>query len=255
MKGDLSGANEAITWYKSIFEEDFYLEVMRHPAKDPKQRSEVYDKQVSVNTELVKLAIQHEVKLIATNDIHFVNEEDADAHDLLICLNTGKDLDDPTRMRYTKEEWFKSTAEMNQLFADMPEVLTNTQEIVDKVESYELNAKPIMPAFPIPESFGTEAKYREIFTEEQLQEEFGEDYTRMGGYESTLRVKFEADYLKSLVEKGAIRRYGENIDSEIKERISFELHVIKTMGFPGYFLIVQDFINAARRMGVIVGPV
>ena len=254
MKGDLSGANEAIKWYKSIFGEDFYLEVMRHPAKDPKLRSEVYDKQVSVNTELVKLAIQHEVKLIATNDTHFVNEEDADAHDLLICLNTGKDLDDPTRMRYTKEEWLKSTAEMNQLFEDIPEALTNTQEIVDKVEFYELNAKPIMPAFPIPESFGTETEYREIFTAEQLQEEFGEDFTRMGGYESTLRVKFEADYLQSLVEKGAIRRYGENIDPEIKERISFELHVIKTMGFPGYFLIVQDFINAARQMGVIVGP-
>ena len=254
MKGDLSGANEAINWYKSVFGEDFYLEVQRHPAKDPELRREVYDKQVSVNKVLVKLAAQHGVKIIATNDSHFVNEEDADAHDLLICLNTGKDLDDPTRMRYTKEEWLKSTAEMNQLFVDMPDVLTNTQEVVDKIEIYELNAKPIMPAFPIPESFGTEAEYSEKFTEEQLKKEFGDDFARMGGYESTLRVKFESDYLESLVVKGAIRRYGEIVDPVIKERISFELHVIKTMGFPGYFLIVQDFINAAREMGVIVGP-
>ncbi len=254
MKGDIAGANETISWYKSIFGEDFYLELQRHPAKNPELRAEVYDKQVSVNSELLKLAKQHSIKLIATNDVHFVNGEDADAHDLLICLNTGKDLDDPTRMKYTKEEWLKSTEEMNQLFADLPEVLSNTQEIVDKVEFYELNAKPIMPAFPIPEVFGTEDEYREKFPEEVLKVEFGEDFKRMGGYESTLRVKFESDYLQSLVEKGAIKRYGENMHQDIVERINFELHVIKTMGFPGYFLIVQDFINAAREMGVIVGP-
>ena len=182
--------------------EDFYLEVQRHPAANPELRIEVYDKQVSVNKELIKLAQQHGIKLIATNDVHFVNEEDADAHDLLICLNTGKDLDDPTRMKYTKEEWLKSTAEMNQLFADLPEVLCNTQEIVDKVEFYELNAKPIMPEFPIPESFGSTDEYRTKFTEEQLKEEFGKDFERMGGYEGALRVKFEADYLESLVRKG-----------------------------------------------------
>jgi DNA polymerase-3 subunit alpha len=254
MKGDMQGVNDTILWYKSIFGEDFYLELQRHPAADPELRMEVYDRQVSVNKELILLAKHHNIKLIATNDVHFVNEEDADAHDLLICLNTGKDLDDPTRMKYTKQEWLKSTGEMNQLFTDLPEVLSNTQEIVDKVEFYELNAKPIMPAFPIPESFGTEADYREKFSAEQLEEEFGEAFARMGGFDSTLRVKFEADYLQSLVEKGAIRRYGENMSPEIVERINFELHVIKTMGFPGYFLIVQDFINAARKMGVIVGP-
>ncbi len=254
MKGDVAGVNETILWYKSVFGEDFYLEAQRHPAADPEQRREVYDNQMSVNKELLKYAIQHQVKLIATNDVHFVNQEDADAHDLLICLNTGKDLDDPSRMKYTKEEWLKSTEEMNLLFADMPEVLTNTQEIVDKVEFYELNAKPIMPEFPIPVSFGTSEEYRNKYSEEQLQEEFGKDFERMGGYENTLRVKFESDYLQSLVEIGAIRRYGENKSLEITERINFELHVIKTMGFPGYFLIVQDFINAARQMGVIVGP-
>jgi DNA polymerase-3 subunit alpha len=254
LKGDTTGVDEAIGWYKSIFGDDFYLEAQRHPAVNPELRREVYEMQMVVNNELVKLSKRHGVKLIATNDVHFVNQEDADAHDLLICLNTGKDLDDPSRMKYTKEEWLKSTAEMNQLFADMPDVLSNTQEIVDKVEFYELNAKPIMPEFPIPESFGTEAEYHEKFSAESLKEEFGSDFDRMGGYESTLRVKFEADYLQSLVEKGAIRRYGQNMNPEITERINFELHVIKTMGFPGYFLIVQDFINAARQMGVIVGP-
>ncbi|MCL4483615.1 MAG: PHP domain-containing protein, partial [Bacteroidetes bacterium] len=254
LKGDSSAVDETIRWYKSIFGEDFYLEAQRHPAADTELRKEVYDKQVEVNTELIKLAQRHAVKLIATNDVHFVNEEDADAHDLLICLNTGKDLDDPARMRYTKQEWLKSTAEMNQLFADLPEVLGNTQEIVDKVEFYELNAKPIMPEFPIPESFSTVDEYRKKFSEEQLKEEFGKDFDRMGGYEGALRVKFEADYLESLVKKGAVERYGESIDPDTQERITFELQVIKTMGFPGYFLIVQDFINAARKMGVIVGP-
>ncbi len=254
IKGDMAGVNETIRWYKSVFGEDFYLELQRHPAADPELRQEVYDKQVVVNTELLMLARQHSIKLIATNDVHFVNGEDADAHDLLICLNTGKDLDDPSRMRYTKQEWLKSTEEMNQLFADLPDALSATQEIVDKVEFYELNAKPIMPEFPIPESFGTEDGYREKFSKELLKVEFGEAYDRLGGYENTLRVKFESDYLQSLVSKGAIERYGENMDSDIMERINFELHVIKTMGFPGYFLIVQDFINAARKMGVIVGP-
>ena len=254
MKGDLTAVNETILWYKSIFGEDYYLELQRHPAADPELRRDVFEKQVSVNTELIKLAKIHQVKLIATNDVHFVNDEDADAHDLLICLNTGKDLDDPSRMKYTKEEWLKSTEEMNQLFSDLPEVLQNTQEIVDKVEFYELNAKPIMPEFPIPASFGTAEEYRSKFTEEELKEEFGKDFDRMGGLEAVLRVKYEADYLQSLVCKGAIERYGAQLAPEIQERIDFELHVIKTMGFPGYFLIVQDFINAARQMGVIVGP-
>ncbi|MEI7830263.1 MAG: DNA polymerase III subunit alpha [Prolixibacteraceae bacterium] len=254
LKGDYTAAGETIEWYKSIFGEDFYLEVQRHPAVDPELRRDVYEKQVIVNKVITELAKKHHVKLIATNDVHFVNQEDADAHDLLICLNTGKDLDDPSRMKYTKEEWLKSTVEMNKLFEDLPEVLSNTQEIVDKVEFYELNAKPIMPEFPIPGSFGTMDDHRTKFSEEELIAEFGKDFDRMGGYESVLRVKFESDYLQSLVNKGAIERYGENFGAEIQERIEFELHVIKTMGFPGYFLIVQDFINAARQMGVIVGP-
>ena len=172
MAGHLDDADETIQWFKSIFGDDFYLELQRHPSRLQEMRQNVYENQVLVNKEMLELAKKHGVKLICTNDIHFINEEDADAHDLLICLNTGKDLDDPTRMRYTKQEWFKTTAEMNALFADVPEALANTQEINDKIESYNLNSSPIMPIFPIPEEFGKEEDYRARFTEEMLLEEF-----------------------------------------------------------------------------------
>ena len=255
MAGNIKDAEETIQWFKSIFGDDFYLELQRHPSESPEMRQNVYENQVLVNKVIIDLAKKHEVKVICTNDIHFINAEDADAHDLLICLNTGKDLDDPTRMRYTKQEWFKTTAEMNQLFADVPEALQNTQEIVDKVESYNLNSSPIMPVFPIPEAFGKEDDYRGRYSEEMLLEEFGEDnFKRLGGFDKVLRVKFESDYLSHLAWEGAKPRYGEPFNDDVKERIDFELNTIKTMGFPGYFLIVQDFINEARRMGVLVGP-
>ena len=255
MAGNLAEAEETIQWFKSVFGEDFYLELQRHPSTSAEMRKNVYENQVLVNARLLELAKKHEVKLICTNDIHFINEEDADAHDLLICLNTGKDLDDPTRMRYTKQEWFKTTAEMNALFADVPEALANTQEITDKIESYDLNSAPIMPVFPIPEDFGKEEEYRARFSEEMLLEEFGqESWDRLGGYDKVLRVKLEADYLAHLAWDGAKPRYGEPFTEEVRERIEFELNTIKTMGFPGYFLIVQDFINEARKMGVLVGP-
>ncbi len=255
MAGHWKDADDTIQWFKSLFGEDFYLELQRHPSSLPEMRRNVYENQVLVNEKMLELSKKHKVKLICTNDIHFINEEDADAHDLLICLNTGKDLDDATRMRYTKQEWFKTTAEMNQLFADVPEALENTQEIMDKIESYELNSQPIMPVFPIPEEFGKESDYFERFTEEMLLEEFGEEaFKRLGGYEKVIRVKFESDYLASLAWEGAKPRYGEPFSDEITERIEFELNTIKTMGFPGYFLITQDFINEARRMDVLVGP-
>jgi DNA polymerase-3 subunit alpha len=255
MAGNLAEAEETIQWFKSVFGEDFYLELQRHPATSAEMRKNVYENQVLVNARLLELAKKHEVKLICTNDIHFINEEDADAHDLLICLNTGKDLDDPTRMRYTKQEWFKTTAEMNALFADVPEALANTQEITDKIEAYDLNSAPIMPVFPIPEDFGKEEEYRSRFSENELLDEFGqESWNRLGGYDKVIRVKLEADYLAHLAWKGAKSRYGEPFTEEVRERIEFELNTIKTMGFPGYFLIVQDFINEARKMGVLVGP-
>ncbi|GET32434.1 DNA-directed DNA polymerase [Prolixibacter bellariivorans] len=254
MRGDIPGAEKAIEWYKSVFGDDYYLELQRHRTDDPRMKMDVYDKQVMVNEVLMDIAQKHNVKLIAANDVHFINEEDAEAHDLLICLNTGKDIDDPNRMRYTRQEWFKTTTEMNELFSDVPEALANTQEIVDKVEFFDLDSSPIMPEFPIPESFSTLEEFRNKFGENELKEEFGEAYDRMGGYDKVIRVKFEADYLKHLVYKGAEWRYGEAFSGDNKERIDFELETIKTMGFPGYFLIVQDFINAAREMGVIVGP-
>jgi DNA polymerase III subunit alpha len=255
MAGNMQEAEETVQWFKSIFGEDFYLELQRHPAASPDLRQSVYENQVLVNAKIMELAKKCGVKVICTNDTHFINEEDADAHDLLICLNTGKDLDDPTRMRYTKQEWFKTTREMNVLFADIPEALENTQEIADKVEAFNLNSPPIMPVFPIPESFGKEADYREKYSEAALIEEFGkEPFARLGGYDKVLRVKFEADYLSHLTWDGAVKNYGEPYSDEIRERIEFELNTIKTMGFPGYFLIVQDFINQARKMNVLVGP-
>ncbi len=254
-EGKTEQAEEAIIWYKNLFGDDFYLELMRHPSELPQLRDEVYNKQVVVNEHLIKFSRKYNVKLLATNDVHFINADDADAHDLLICLNTGKDLDDPNRMRYTKQEWFKTTAEMNALFADIPEALENTSEVVAKIEDYKLDNDPIMPVFPIPEEFGTESEYRKNLTEEQLVAEFGEkEYIRLGGFEKVSRIKFEADYLRFLAYKGARVKYGDPVPEHVAARLDFELDVIKSMGFPGYFLITQDFINAARNMGVLVGP-
>ena len=269
MAGDLEGAEKAALWYKNLFGEDYYLEVMRHPAADPKQRAEIYDNQQRCIQEKIKIARKLNIKLIATNDVHFLNEEDAEAHDLLICLNTRKDIDDPTRMRYTRQEWFKTTQEMIDLFPDLPEAIENTQEITDKVEEYELDSDPLMPVFPIPPELGTEEEYRQKFSQEDLFNEFTRDekgnvvlteeeankkIKKLGGYDRLYRIKLEADYLKELTMKGVVKRYGENPSPEIMERIIFELHIMKTMGFPGYFLIVQDFIRAARDMGVMLGP-
>ncbi|NQU86648.1 MAG: DNA polymerase III subunit alpha [Mariniphaga sp.] len=248
-------AENTIQWYKDLFGDDFYLELQRHPSGLPEMRADVYDRQVEVNVKLLELAQKHEVKVIATNDVHFINSEDADAHDLLICLNTGKDLDDPKRMRYTKEEWFKTSGEMNELFLDVPESLANTAEIVEKVEVYELDASPIMPIFPIPEDFGTEKDFKNKFSEKALLEEFGEEaFNRLGGYERIIRIKLEAAYLRHLTFGGAKKRYGDPLPDEVITRLDFELNTIKSMGFPGYFLITQDFINQARKMNVIVGP-
>ncbi len=258
MAGDLSGARESILWFKRIFGDDFYLELQRHPAEDLESRRDVYDNQVLVNRHLLEFSKELGVKVIAANDVHFTDAADAEAHDLLICLNTGKDFDDEKRMRYTRQEWFKTTREMNELFEDVPEALINTSEIADKVEAFDLNSSPIMPFFPIPEEFGTVEEYKQKLSEEALMAEFGaERYKNLGAdYEHLIRVKLEADYLQHLAYEGAKSegRYGDPIPAEIRERLDFELETIKTMGFPGYFLIVQDFINAARDMGVLVGP-
>ena len=270
MHGNIHAAEEAVLWFKQLFGEDYYLELQRHETHRADADQTVYKHQVEVNKVLIELAHKHGVKIIATNDVHFVNEEDADAHDRLICLSTGKDLNDPNRMRYTKQEWMKTTAEMNQIFGDIPDALRNTLEIADKVEFYSIDSGPIMPTFNIPEDFGTEEGYRQKLTEQDLFDEFTRNENgnvvlsqadaeakikKLGGYDKLYRIKLEADYLAKLTYEGAKPRYGDPLSDEVKERLNFELHIMKTMGFPGYFLIVQDFIRAAREeLGVSVGP-
>ena len=270
MNGDMVGAGQTVMWFKNLFGDDYYIEIQRHKTDKPGGDTQVYERQKEVNKVLIDLARKTNTKIIATNDVHFVEEDHAEAHDRLICLSTGKDLDDPTRMHYTKQEWLKTPEEMGAIFSDIPEALENTQEIVDKVEDYSIDSDPIMPVFPIPEDFGTEESYREKFTEEDLFNEFTRDehgnvimsqedaekkIKKLGGYNRLYRIKLEADYLAKLTWEGAKMRYGDPLTDEQKERIIFELHVMKTMGFPGYFLIVSDYIRAAREeLGVSVGP-
>ena len=272
LKGDIAGARESIEWHKRVFGDDYYLELQRHEVKDPMQRAnrETFPLQQQANKVLIELAREYGVKLVCTNDVHFVDSDNAEAHDHLLCMSTGKDLDDPTRMLYSKQEWFKTREEMNDIFSDVPEALSNTLEILDKVEVYSLDHDPIMPFFPIPESFGTEEQWRQKFTEQDLYEEFTRDENgenplpkeegeakikKLGGYDKLYRIKFEADYLGLLAYQGAKERYGDPLPQEVDDRVRFELHIMKTMGFPGYFLIVQDFINSARdELGVMVGP-
>ncbi|MDR3268673.1 MAG: DNA polymerase III subunit alpha [Tannerella sp.] len=247
-------AEAAVLWFKNLFGDDYYLELQRHETHRPNADRDIYPRQMEVNRRLIELARKHSIKLIATNDVHFVNEDDAEAHDRLICLSTGKDLDDPVRMRYSQQEWMKTTAEMNAVFADLPEALANTAEIADKITYYSIDSEALMPFFQIDPSFGTEEAYREKYTDRDLIREFEEkNYRRLGGYDKVIRIKLEADYLAYLTHERIRERYGE-VDDELRERIEFELKTMKLMGFPGYFLIVQDFISAARQMGVSVGP-
>jgi DNA polymerase-3 subunit alpha len=268
----MAGAREACEWYHRVFGDDFYLELQRHEVKDPSllANREAFPLQQKANKVLMEFAKEYGIKLVCTNDAHFEDKETAEAHDHLLCLATGRDLDDPNRMRYSKQEWFKTRAEMNEIFSDVPEAMANTLEILDKVEIYSIDHGPIMPYFPIPEDFGTEEEWRNKITEEQLYKEFTSDENgenqlseeegqkiikRLGGYDKIYRIKFEADYLAKLAYDGAKLLYGDPLPDNVIEHINFELHVMKTMGFPGYFLIVEDFIKAARtELGVMVGP-
>ncbi len=211
-------AEKAVLWFRKLFGDDYYLELQRHETGIPEIDNDTFAKQKIVNEKLIQFARKYDIKLIATNDVHFLNEEDAEAHDHLICLNTGKDLDDPNRLSYTKQEWFKTQQEMNDLFSDIPEALDNTNEIASKIEDYEMNRPPIMPDFPIPDGFNN-----------------------------------ADDYLKDITIKGAKEKY-DKITEEITKRIDFELSVIRKMGYPGYFLIIHEVLKAAREMGVSVGP-
>ena len=270
LNGEFEKAEEAIMWYKNLFGDDYYLEMQRHKATVPNANHEAYKLQQIANEKLIEYSKKFNIKLICTNDVHFVDEENAEAHDRLICLSTGKDLDDPNRMHYSMQEWMKTREEMNEVFKDIPEALSNTVDICDQVEFYTIDHPPIMPFFSIPKEFGTEEEYRQRLTEKDLFDEFTQDENgnvvvdeatakakieRLGGYDKLYRIKFEADYLAKLAYEGAKRRYGEVLSDEVAERMKFELYIMKTMGFPGYFLIVQDFINAARNeLGVSVGP-
>ncbi len=219
MSNGFDEAEKSLLEYKEIFGDDFYLEIQRHQATDPEMNTQTIRDQNFVNKIILELAKKHNVKYIATNDVHYLNEEDYIAHDRLICLNTGKDIDDPKRTRYTGQEWFKSTEEMNKVFGDLPEALANTQEIAEKIETFELDKTPIMPDFLLPDGFAN-----------------------------------EDDYLRHITYEGAHNRWGKKLDTETITRLDFELDTIKKMGFPGYFLIVWDFLKAAREMGVSVGP-
>ena len=270
LQGQIEEAEKAVQWWKEQFGDDYYLELQRHKATVPRANHETFPLQQKVNTELMRMAQKFGIKVICSNDSHFVNEEDAEAHERLICLSTGKKISDENRMLYSKQEWLKTTAEMEAVFSDVPEAMANTLEIADKVEFYDIDHAPIMPFFAIPEEFGTEEEYRSRITEQDLFDEFTRDENgnvvlsqeeaekkikKLGGYDKLYRIKFEADYLGKLAYEGAERRYGSPLPDDVRERIKFELHIMKTMGFPGYFLIVQDFINQSRsKLGVSVGP-
>ena len=216
--GEIEEAERQVKWFKDTFGDDYYIELQRHKTNKPGGNTDTYEVQERVNPELIRIARKYDIKIIATNDVHFVNEEDAEAHDRLICVSTNKFLTDEKRMRYTKQEWMKTQAEMNEVWADLPEALTNTLEILDKVTTYTIDHKPILPNFPLPEGFND-----------------------------------NDEYLRYLTYDGAKRRGGEP-NEEQRERLDFELDTIKNMGFPGYFLIVQDFIRAGRERGVSIGP-
>ncbi len=269
MDDRMEEAEQAAMWFKNLFGDDFYIELQRHQTDKPDADTEVYEQQKVVLPQLVALARKLDIKIIASNDVHFVEESHGEAHDRLICLSTGKKMNEP-RMHYSKQEWLKSPAEMSAIFADYPEAISNTLEIAEKVEVYSIESGPIMPMFDIPSTFGSEDEYRQKYTHQDLFDEFtrnekgevvlsqeqAEDkIKKLGGYDKLYRIKLEADYLAKLAWEGAAKRYGDTLTDEQTERIIFELHIMKTMGFPGYFLIVQDYIRAAREeLGVSVGP-
>ena len=264
MHGGLDKAEAVVREFKEIFGDDYYLEMQLHRSGDPRRDADVYENQKRVNAVILELAVKHNVKYIASNDAHFIMADDAEAHDRLICLNTGKDLDDPTRMRYTGQEYLKSEQEMAELFGDHPEALTTTLEIADKVEEYSLEHKPLMPNFPIPDDFPIDLpQLKESFSKKIKDEVLLAEVQRatsldelIGGHPElaeALMIAKQFLYLKHLTFEGARRRYGE-LNEQILKRLDYELSTIEWMGFPGYFLIVWDFIRAARELGVSVGP-
>ncbi len=266
--GHYDKARETALWYKDLFGDDYYLEVMLHKAEGafltPGERGtqRLYERQLRVNEAMFRLGAELGIKVVATNDTHFLMKEDAEAHDILLCLSSQSKETDPNRLRYTRQEWLKDGDEMAALFPNHPEALANTLEVAEKVEEYELDAKPTMPVFPIPESFGTDAAYEKKYpTPESIAPSFEKkSFERFegntpAGLKALRRILFESDYLRHLTYEGAAKRWpGDRLDAEHRERLDFELSTIQNMGFPGYFLIVGDYVRAAKEMGVLVGP-
>ena len=259
LAGDEKAVDEAIRWHKKVFGDDYYLEVMMHKTRVPGLPLDVYENQKEYCAEIFKLAQKHGVKVVATNDVHFVRKEDGPVHDRLICLTTNANIDDPKRLRYTQEEYLKSEEEMAEIFPDHPEVISNTMEVFDKVERYEINRGHVLPKFQIEQSFLDNIdvyldKYSDIIDNgkyEVVKDHDGNITEKIyRGDEFCRSVAF----LCHLTYKGARGRYGDNLNEVQKERLHFELMTISFMGFPDYFLIVQDFINWGRRNGVSIGP-
>ena len=250
LAGDIAGAEKAIEWHKRVFKDDFYLEVMLHKTEVPGLSLEVYEKEKEYDEVIFDLAEKHGVKVIATNDAHFVRKEDGPAHDRLICLTTNAYIDDPDRLRYTQQEYLKSEEEMAALFPSHPEVITNTLEICDKVESYSIDRGHVLPKFQIDPEFLADIdnqleKYKDVIDAGRCDEK---------GNDRGEEFRYSVAFLCHLCYKGAHERYGETLNQETSERLDFELKTISRMGFPDYFLIVQDYIAAARAQGISVGP-
>ena len=248
--GDMEGAEKAVEWHKRVFGDDFYLEVQLHKTQIPGQSQEVYERQLVANEGIFALAEKTGTKVVATNDVHFVNKDDGPAHDRLICLTTNTYVDEPDRMRYTQQEYLKSEDEMLDLFYKHPETLSNTLEVAEKIESYKIDKDPILPKFDLPEEFLADIdtyleKYKDIIDAGRCDPK---------GNDRGVEFTYSVAYLCHLTYEGARWRYGETLDEVQAERIEFELKTICSMGFPDYFLIVQDFIAAARSEGISVGP-
>ena len=248
--GDLAAAREAIRWHKNLFGEDYYLEVMLHKTEVPGGPIDVYEAQSVVNPRIFELAEELDVKVVATNDVHFINREDGPAHDRLICLTTNSDIDDPKRLRYTQQEFLKSEAEMAALFPNHPEALAHTLEVANKVEVYSIDHDYILPKYPIDPAFLADIdthmeKYRDVIDAGR---------TDAKGHARSEEFCHSVAYLCHLTYEGAKIRYGETLDPDTAARIDFELKTISKMGFPDYFLIVQDYIRASRKAGYMVGP-
>ena len=260
INGDWDGAREAVEWHRRVFGEDYYLEVQLHRTEVEMGPVDVYENQLIANKGIFDLAQEYGIKVVATNDVHFIRKEDGPTHDRLICLTTNAYIDEPDRLRYTQQEYLKSEEEMRALFPGHPEVIDNTLEVMRKIEAFSIDRGHVLPKFELPEDFLADIghyleEYKDIIDEGRY------DVVRDKKSGEIKEKNYRGDefcrsvaYLCHLTYKGAHIRYGETLNEEQQERIRFELMTISRMGFPDYFLIVQDYIAASRKQGWMVGP-